>query len=332
MVGRLDKCCLGVSLVCVLVLMLSACSTSSAQQASDPEPAIRPSVTARDSTPQRVSALGRLEPEHGVLRVAASSTPFAVSGSVLAELYVEEGDQVESGQRLAVTESAAVMRAIVAEAQSEMQMARRAAEAAKSKADEACVLADVAAREAQRRTDLLKKKIVSAEETEQSKGDAEAKAAGCTAAQADVRLADSNIAVAEARLNRARTELRRCYIHAPIAGRVLEILTWPGELISEDGVLELGRVDRMYAIAEVYETDIRRVKRGQLATISSDALASDLTGRVAKIRQKVQKQDVVGTDPAARKDARIVEVEILLDDPEPVAGMTNLQVEIVIEP
>ncbi len=32
---------------------------------------------------------------------------------------------------------------------------------------------------------------------------------------------------------------------------------------------------------------------------------------------QVQKQDEIGTDPAARKDARIVEVEIRLDDPRP---------------
>ena len=49
-------------------------------------------------------------------------------------------------------------------------------------------------------------------------------------------------------------------------------------------------------------------------------------------RFEQQKQDEIGTDPAARKDARIVEVEIELDDSETVAGLTNLQVEVVIHP
>ncbi len=40
--------------------------------------------------------------------------------------------------------------------------------------------------------------------------------------------------------------------------------------------------------------------------------------------------DVIGTDPAARKDARIIEVEIRLDESEAAAALTNLQVEIVI--
>ena len=102
------------------------------------------------------------------------------------------------------------------------------------------------------------------------------------------------------------------------------------QFIGMAGILELGRVDRMYAIAEVYETDIRRVAVGQKARISSDALAEPLTGQVEFIRLKVAKQDEIGTDPAARKDARIIEVEILLDKPDIAAALTNLQVDIVI--
>jgi HlyD family secretion protein len=147
-----------------------------------------------------------------------------------------------------------------------------------------------------------------------------------------VALAETGVEVASARLNRARAEAERSYIRAPFDGRVLDINTRPGEFVGEEGVLELGRVDRMYAIAEVYETDIRRVETGQRATVSSPALADDLEGTVQAIRQKVEKQDEIGTDPAARKDARIVEVAILLDDSEPAAGLTNLQVDVIIKP
>jgi HlyD family secretion protein len=101
-------------------------------------------------------------------------------------------------------------------------------------------------------------------------------------------------------------------------------------MIGPQGIVELGRVDRMYAIAEVYETDIGRVRVGQRATVSSRALARPLSGVVERIRQQVRKQDQLGTDPAARKDARIVEVEIRLADSAPAASLTNLQVEVLI--
>ena len=52
-----------------------------------------------------VSALGRLEPEHGIIRVSASSTPEAILGAILVELHAEEGDDVSKGDLLAVTDS-----------------------------------------------------------------------------------------------------------------------------------------------------------------------------------------------------------------------------------
>ena len=44
----------------------------------------------------------------------------------------------------------------------------------------------------------------------------------------------------------------------------------------------------------------------------------------------MHKLDEIGTDPAARKDARIIEVEIKLDDSAPAASLSLLQVEVEI--
>jgi HlyD family secretion protein len=88
----------------------------------------------------------------------------------------------------------------------------------------------------------------------------------------------------------------------------------------------------MYAIAEIYETDVGRVHVGQNATVTSSALAEPLTGHVERVRLEVRKQDATGTDPAARKDARIIEAEVLLDKPEAVAALSNLQVEVLLHP
>ncbi len=88
----------------------------------------------------------------------------------------------------------------------------------------------------------------------------------------------------------------------------------------------------MYAVAEVYETDVHRVRLGQRATITSQALEQPLEGTVDKVHAKVGKQDVLNTDPAARTDARVVEVEIRLDDSARAAAFTNLQVDVRIAP
>ncbi len=279
----------------------------------------------------QVSALGRLQPEGGVIRIGAPSTPESISGSVLDKLLVKEGDYVEAGTLLAVTASAAVLIARVKQAQAAQQTAIRASEAARSQADESCVRADVARREADRRVRLLAQKLASEEETESALGQSEATAASCTAGKANALYAESQVDVAAAELEVARAELERAYIKAPFNGRILDVLRHPGEFIGLEGLLELGRVDRMYAVAEVYETDIKTVRLGQRATVTSDALPAPLSGKVELIRHKVRKQDVIGTDPAADKDARIIEVEILLDDPEAAASLTHLQVQIIID-
>jgi len=280
--------------------------------------------------PQSIAALGRLEPEHGIIRVASPSTPQAAYGAVLAALRVEEGDDVEQGQLLAVADTAAVMEAIVAEARSEVEMAQREVESARSMAAATCTRADVAEREAGRRARLQEQGLAGEEEADRARGEADARKASCNTASTAIQLTETKVRVAQAHLARVEAELQRAYIRAPRAGRVLEILVRPGELMGEAGVLELGRVDHMHAIAEVYESDIRYVQVGQKATVRSPAFESDLAGQVKSIRQKVQKQDEIGTDPAARKDARIVEVVVELDDSRQAAHLTNLQVDILI--
>jgi len=281
---------------------------------------------------QAVSALGRLEPGNGVIKVTAPSTPQALLGGLLVELHVEEGDDVKQGDLLAVTDTAVVMEATVREAETGVLFAERGVEAARSNAVEACVRADVAADEAERRARLREQGVAGEEEAESARGEAEARKAACASATTAVRLSETGVEVARAHLARVEAEQQRSYVHAPVDGRVIDIMVWPGELIGEAGILELAQIDRMKAIAEVYETDIRRVKIGQRATVNSAALESELAGTVESIRHKVQKQDEIGTDPAARKDARIVEVTIALDDSGPAAGLTNLQVDVVIQP
>ena len=281
--------------------------------------------------PESIAALGRLEPEHGIIRVASPSTPQAAYGAVLAALRVSEGDDVEQGQLLAVADTAAVMEAIVAEARSEVEMAEREVESSRSMATAACTRADVAEREAVRRAQLREQGLAGEEEADRARGEADARKASCNTATTAIQLTQTKVRVAQARLARVEAELQRAYIRAPMAGRVLEILVRTGELMGEAGVLELGRVDHMHAIAEVYESDIRFVAVGQQATVRSPAFERDLSGHVKSIRQKVQKQDEIGTDPAARKDARIVEVVIELDDSRPAAQLTNLQVDVLIQ-
>jgi HlyD family secretion protein len=146
----------------------------------------------------------------------------------------------------------------------------------------------------------------------------------------DAAQMDLDIALAD--LAAARANLELAVVRAPLRAQVLEIHAYPGERVGPEGIMELGRTDRMYAVAEVYETDITGVEVGQLAKIRTPAMDAELTGKVERISLKVGRLDVVGTDPIAKTDARVVEVFILLDDSSAVSRFTNMQVKVEIQP
>jgi HlyD family secretion protein len=138
------------------------------------------------------------------------------------------------------------------------------------------------------------------------------------------------VKAADAALVAARASLNLALVKAPFAGQIIYVHAHPGERVGVEGVVELGRTSAIYAVAEVYETDIIHIKTGQSATISSPALAAPVKGTVQHIGLKVGRMDVLGMDPIAEADARVVEVDILLDDNSAVKGLINLQVEVEI--
>jgi len=234
---------------------------------------------------RRVTALGRLEPRNGVVRVAGPARPAVV----ISELLVEEGDRVTRGQRLAVLDSFALSQAEVTRLEAELASASR---------------------ELERNRRLAR---------------------GGVSSSAHLDEAQTAATVAQANLDRARAELDLSVVTSPIDGEVLAIHARTGERVGPQGIAELGMTDAMYAVAEVYETDIRFVREGQRAVVRSPALAEPLTGAVERIGRKIGKMDVLSADPAAKTDARVVEVHIRLDDGAAASGLTNLQVEVELE-
>lgn len=245
-----------------------------------------PVSAAPPRAPDGVSALGRLSPEHGVMRVAGPSGP----ASVIQELLVKEGDWVTQGQVIARLDTVDLLKA---------DISRLVAEHANARRDQ------------KRNSQLYNDKVVSD-------------------AQRDGW--ETRVVVARSSLRRARAELARALVKAPIEGRVLAVHAYAGEIVGPNGIIELGRTDRMFAIAEVYEEDVGRLAVGQRATVRSPVFPRPLKGTVDWIHLRVAKQDALGTDPAARKDARVIEVEIRLDESDVAGRLTNLQVEIEIEP
>lgn len=144
----------------------------------------------------------------------------------------------------------------------------------------------------------------------------------------DVAAAQAQVEQAIAAVQQAQAQLDLATVRAPQDGVVLEIHTRPGELISTDGIVELGQTQQMTALLEVYETEIGKVKLGQPVKLFSDSFPDPLSGKVSEVGVQVKRQNVVNSDTSGNIDARIVEVRVQLDaaSAQTVAGLTNLQV------
>ncbi len=149
----------------------------------------------------------------------------------------------------------------------------------------------------------------------------------------DIANAQAEIDSAQATVEKIRAELAQAYVVAPKAGRILEINTRAGETVGDEGIVALGQTDQMYAVVEVYQSDIKKVRPGQQVRVSSDSLRNELEGRVDWIGMQVKRQNLINADPSSNIDARVVEIHVQLNklSSQNASSLTNLQVKAVIE-
>jgi HlyD family secretion protein len=141
----------------------------------------------------------------------------------------------------------------------------------------------------------------------------------------DVEVLEAELQRAIAGAKQAQALLAQAYVRSPQDGVIMDIHTRAGEVISEEGIVEIGQTTQMMAITQVYESDIRDIRAGQTARATSSALSGTLQGRVV--------WNVINTDPSQNIDAKVVEVHIQLDpaSSQKAAKLTNLQVEVEVE-
>jgi len=221
-------------------------------------------------------------------------------GGQIANLPVKEGDAVDTNQLL--------LELWNEDQRAELEFAKRDATAARSRAREACVIADVAKREAERLTKLRAQGLASEEAADKAVGDAEARAAACTAGRDAARVSEARVDVANATLERTR-------LRAPFPGVIAEINGELGEFVTPSpvGIPTPPTVDLiddacLYISAPIDEVDAPLVKAGLPARITLDAFPNRrFKGHVRRVAPYVLDLE---------KQARTVEVEAEIDDPD----------------
>ena len=239
-------------------------------------------------------------------------------GGQIASLPVEVGDQVEPGQLL--------LELWNADLQAEVALASSQAKASVALGRQACVLAEVAARDATPLQTLRKKGLATEEEADKADGDARAQAAACDAARA-------NTEVSQARLDVARASLDRTRLTAPFTGIVAEINGEVGEFVTPSPVgiptppaIDLVDINCLYASAPIDEVDAPDIRVGMPAKIALDAFPKTrFDGRVRRVAPYVL--DV-------EKQARTVDVEVDFVNAEDTHNMLpgySADIEVILD-
>jgi HlyD family secretion protein len=248
-------------------------------------------------------------------RRAKLATPL---GGRIDKLLVREGDRVKAGQVLVELwndDLAARERISVEQLQS-----------ARARANEACLLADTAARDAARTRQLRDKGFVSEGQVDRAESEARARQAACASARSQAQEAQARIAASRA--DTARTVMR-----APFDGIVAEVNGEVGEFLtpSPPGIPTLPAVDLiddscLYVSAPIDEVDAAQLKVGMGGRITLDAYrGKHFGGKLRRIAPYVL---------ALEKQARTVEVEVEFDHPGDVRHLLvgySADIEVVVD-
>jgi HlyD family secretion protein len=222
-----------------------------------------------------------------------------LAGGRIVWLGVKEGDSVTAGQPL--------LRLWNDDQTAQTTLANTQVELARRRMDEVCAQAGNAEREAQRQTRLRAQGFVSESKEEAARTEAEARSKACLTARADITQAEAKLAV-------TRAEHGRTTLVAPFAGIVAKIVGELGEYstpsppgISTPPAIDLIDTRCLYVKAPMDEIDAPRIRPGQPARLTFDALPGvTLKGRVRRVAPYVL---------AVEKQSRTVEIEIGFDAP-----------------
>ncbi|MBI1173756.1 MAG: efflux RND transporter periplasmic adaptor subunit [Sideroxydans sp.] len=230
----------------------------------------------------------------GTVKACRRAKMAPPAGGQIAALLVKKGERVVAGQVL--------LRLWSKDLQAEEKLAREQLGTAQTQARQACLQADLAAKEAERARQLQAQHFISPEGLDQKVSAARVSRAGCEAAHSMVEQSRSRIAVAQA-------GLERMTLRAPFAGIVADISGEQGEFAtpSPPGIptppaLDLIDDSCLYVSAPIDEVDAAHVREGLPGRITMDAIkGQQFPAKVRRVAPYVLDLE---------KQARTVEVEM----------------------
>lgn len=140
----------------------------------------------------------------------------------------------------------------------------------------------------------------------------------------------------------AEAKLASATIRAPFDGKIVKVAAKPGDTVATFPLLQVADTSAMVVVAEVYESDVPRLRKALAdakASIAVEVNARNITGdgkalkgtvTQADIAPIIAKNTVFALDPRGDSDRRVIEVEVKLDaaGSKAAADFIGLQVRV----
>ncbi len=298
-----------------------------------------------------IGCAGRIEPANGLIHIAARDP--SGGAPIIETLGIREQQHVAKGQSVAILEGRGPVEAAlrlseqkVATARLRMEQLRAAPKQAEfgshtEEIERRKIESDRANAELERYERLRKTEDVSASDLESRQATAEMASRSLAQAKLDrsalgesrdpdAAVLLSEIREAEAERARFKAEVEMYNIASPVSGTVLKLLVHAGESVGPGGIADVLEDGPVYAIAEVAEADISRVRIGSAARVTGELLPLQADGIVESIGRQVAGSEVLTSDPSAFTDRRIIPVKIRLPLLEPARALIHARVSVLI--
>jgi len=235
----------------------------------------------------------------GTIKACRRAKLAPAAGGQIVKLWVKEGDRVKAGQPL--------LELWNRDLAAQRELATRQLATSEQRRREACILADNAKRDADRSQQLVDRGFVSPQSGEDARAQASARQANCDAVAADVKRAQAQIRVTSAGLERTTLTAPFAGIVARVTGEVGEYTTPSPPGIPTPPAVDLIDDTCLYVSAPMDEVDAPKIKPGQPARITLDALSGQtFSGTIRRIAPYVTEVE---------KQGRTVDVEADFDTP-----------------
>ncbi|TAJ33977.1 MAG: HlyD family efflux transporter periplasmic adaptor subunit [Reyranella sp.] len=133
--------------------------------------------------------------------------------------------------------------------------------------------------------------------------------------ETDLAQIDTDLSIITAKLDNARNTREQALVRSPLDGVVIQIYTRQGERVSPSGIAKIVDLAQLRVLADVDELHVGRIAAGGKVEVTFRGSPTVYKGTIARVAPTVKRMQRIEPDGGSSTDARVVQVEIQLDDP-----------------